>query len=304
MSEGPSAGVRGGRRRLGLTVIVGALILTLTFGVRALRNEPEGPGLTAAQNRDLLRLRGQWTLATLSVDGQEFDVPSAQPIDLELGESSASGWTGCHAYATVYTASPLGSLSIDPLGVTPSTCTPEDDALADTYLDAFALAVTWAVAEDGTLELRGKGITATYTRSAETLTPTDPRSDPPAWVGTWRLASIQTTARTFEVDAEDNVWIGIGAIRATGSAGCNAFFGRVSALGARGIFFDRLVIGLKTCVGNETIMRRESELMDALANVNRWEMDDAGRLVLSGRGATVVLTLEGPPPSIDTAPPI
>jgi heat shock protein HslJ len=271
-------------------------------GVRAIRSDPSVPGPGATQNRDLVRLRGEWQLETMSVDGRDWDLAVVEHVDLTLEESAASGWTGCQGYATVYTASAWGAFTVDPPGTSEPTCEGDAAEFSAAYLRAFGAVATWTLADDGVLELRGAGVTLTFSRAPEPTLADDLLAES-AWVGTWRVESVLTPTAEVAWAPAGDMWVGIGIRRTTGSAGCNAFFGRVSPTGARGLFFDRLVIGLKTCEGDEELMRQESDLMDALAVVSRWDVDQAGTLILSGTGREVRLTRIGPPPALDTAPP-
>ncbi|MDR0432582.1 MAG: META domain-containing protein [Bifidobacteriaceae bacterium] len=297
------AGRKAGRRGVIISAVAVAVIIALAVGLRALRAEPPPERTEASQSRDLNRLRGDWTLARLQSEGQDVQSERLSEVTLTLGRTSADGWTGCQAYATIYQASQWGVFKTDPLGTTEGTCQGEDAEFAQSYLDAFTAASRWSLTDDGGLQLRGGRVTLTYTRGTEQPTP-GAIVEESAWAGTWRVVRLETTEHQVEVNQDAGLWIGIGGRRSIGYGGCNAFFGRVTTLGARGLFFDRLVLGLKTCTGSDTVMRLESDLMDALTRVDRWDMDEEGNLVLMGGGESVTLERTGPPPAIDTPPPI
>ncbi|MDR1295033.1 MAG: META domain-containing protein [Bifidobacteriaceae bacterium] len=292
---------RGGRRRLWVSGVTVVVVLAVGVGIRGWRADvPPSPG-SATQERDLGRLVGDWMLTGLNTAGTEADPTHMAEVHLTLGHTSADGWTGCQAYATIYTASAWGVFATDRLGVTTTSCTGSRAEFAQTYLDAFSRASRWTLTDDGVLELRGGGVTLTYSRSPEP-TPTTNDGTEATWAGTWRVVRIHAGGRDVDVAPDAGVWIGIASRRTTGNGGCNGFFGRVSTLGARGLFFDRLVLGLKACTGSDTVMRVESDLVDALASVDRWDLDKDGNLVLMGKEASVTLTRAGLAPAIDSPP--
>ncbi|MDR1152096.1 MAG: META domain-containing protein [Bifidobacteriaceae bacterium] len=299
----PAGTSRGGRRHLWVSAAVLVATLALGVGVRAWRADAPPAQQGATQGRDIGRLMGDWMLTGLNTVGNGVDPAHMAEVHLTLGQTSADGWTGCQAYATVYSASAWGVFATDALGVTPNTCTGARGEFAQAYLDALSTATRWMLTDDGVLELRGGGVTLTYSRSPE---PTPTRNDAAeaVWAGTWRAVRVHVGGNDIDVPADSGVWIGIGVRRTTGNGGCNGFFGRVSTLGARGLFFDRLVLGLKTCVDSDTVMDVESDFMDALASVDRWDLLDDDTLLLMGKGVSVTLARTGPAPAIDTAPPV
>jgi heat shock protein HslJ len=304
MSAPERAGGWGGRRSLWLIAIVVALILVLVAVVRAFETPRGGvvPGMDTTA-RDLVRLRGTWTLTQLTVDGRDADLGLVDAIDLSLDLTSLQGWNGCQAYATIYTATASGAFSTQPLGLSEDTCQGESAEVAATYLTAFSAAERWSLADDGALHLRGLGVTLVYSRAVEPSPSPEELASAP-WVGTWQVRSLHTPTDDLTLDTDEDVWIGLGTITATGQAGCNAFFGRVTTLGARGLEFEHLVIGLKDCLAPQGVMRHESELMDILASVERWNVDDQGLLHLTGHSRTVILERSGPPPLLDTLKPV
>jgi heat shock protein HslJ len=290
-------------RRVLWVIAAAAVIGILAWAGRMLGPDRSGPNPPPAQPRDLLRLQGEWALTTMSFQGEVPDIAGEPPIDLTLGQTSINGSTGCQAYASVYTATAAGVFALDELGVTANTCQDATAEVSESYLSAFATVTHWSFADDGALRLLGEGVTLAFTRARE------PSPDPEVlaaspWVGTWRVQSLTTPTGEIEVPADAGMWIGIDPTRATGSGGCNSFVAQVNALGARGLFFDRLVIGLKRCVDVGNAMIWESRLMEALTAAERWDASDADELRLVGEGHAVVLIKQGPPPSHRPSPAI
>jgi heat shock protein HslJ len=298
-------GAAGPRRGLWVSAVGLVLVIGLAVGVRGWRaGHDEAPDAGGTQSRDLARLQGGWALSELTVGGDEKAVGEHEAIDLNLGRTSVDGWTGCQGYATVYTASAWGAFTTDPLGLTEDACSGEDAAFAKSYLDAFSAAARWTITDDGALQLRGAGVTLVYSRRSEPGPPTEGTASP-TWMGTWRVMEIHTPARVFETGGDDEyLWIGIGEQRVTGHGGCNAFLGQVSSMGARGLFFDQLVIGLKSCRESGDIMPQETDLMSVLAGVDRWDVGEDETLVLTGHDISVTLQRVGEAPDVDSVPPI
>jgi heat shock protein HslJ len=302
VSTSSRAGGWGGRL-LRWPVVAVVVVLVLVLVVRACTHNPSAARFHRETSRDLLILRGDWTLTEMSVDGRDFDVSSVDLVDLSLDATSLQGWSGCQGYAAMYSATALGALSVDGLGLSENSCEPEAAELSEAYLRSFSEITTWSLTDDAVLHLRGTGITLTYTREVEPSPSADELAVSP-WVGTWKIRSLRSPTHDTTIPAGDELWIGIGALRTTGFGGCNTFFGRVITMGARGLEFERLVIGLKTCHGSAAVMRQERQMMDVLANVERWETDDEGALYLQGHGRTAILDRIGPPPAVDSPIPV
>jgi hypothetical protein len=162
----------GGRRVVWLIAIVVALVLALVLVVRLVDPGRHAARIPPGAAHNLLALHGDWTLSEMTVRGIRWDLGDIGPANLSLDRASLQGWTGCRAYATVYTVTALGGFTADPLGLSDETCKGRPAQVSRAYLDAFEAVVHWDIADDGALYLRGPSITLIYFRGSPSPSPT------------------------------------------------------------------------------------------------------------------------------------
>jgi heat shock protein HslJ len=186
-----------------------------------------------------------------------------------------SGSTGCNAYNGQFLLDG-DKLQVGALASTMMACEPARNAQEQAFTLALTGATNWQLAEDGSLEIRGRSDMVAKP-AADAPSGSDAAGSPaPGLPGTsWVLAAIGDTP---VADVVPTLAFGADGT-ASGNAGCNTYNGTFAIDGAT-ISFGPLISTKMACEGAANTT--EQAYLGALQGASSWTIDADGRLILDG----------------------
>jgi putative lipoprotein len=229
--------------------------------------------------QDPVELTGSWDLAQFVLDGTLTDVPDGVTATLVLdGAGGAGGQGGCNSWFG--TATVDGSdLTFSGVGSTMMACEEPRMSTEAAYLQALGQVATWSIT-DGRLVL-ADAAGDTVLAFTETVTA-------PIEGVAWQLTDAWYEGELGEVPAGVSATLLLDAGAASGSGGCNQFFGSYT-LDGNAIGFSG--IGRTEMACPQPQMGVEDAYLEALALTAAWEGDATSLRLLDGAG-TVVLAFQ------------
>lgn len=202
--------------------------------------------------------------------------PTVAPATLDFGSDQLGGTTGCNSYGSAFTQDGY-NLSL-PEGGPVSTmmfCF-EPAGLADQETAFLSLLreVTGFTLADDRLTLTGpKGVLVFA-----------PATDADLLDTVWSLSGLAVNDGITSQVGDEAIFITFSGDQASGSAGCNRFFGPFS-LADTALSFGALASTRMAC--EDSVNAREAEFLSALATVTGYSLNRTSLTLLNAEGAVV-----------------
>ena len=220
---------------------------------------------------------GAWQLDAQSLSSLVGQLPANAQVTIEFKEGHATGHSGCNQYGGSYDAKDDGSISFGQLRTTLMACEPPLDALEQAYVKALGKVDTFSV--DGSLTLKGSGVSLTYTKEA-------PASPSPLVGTTWSLESIASTSTTSSVVAQGKVTLTLAPDgTASGFGGCNNYHGGYETSGSS-LRFKHIASTKMAC--EQDLMTLEQIFMTALGQTVAYSIEGSSLTLEDTSGAALL----------------
>lgn len=249
------------------------------------------PPVTADQPdvRTKLTETPTWALRTLTAGGVERAVKEGERATLSFEKNEVTGNTGCNLLSGTYRAKPDGTLAFTETEVTERAC--EHMELEAKFLDVLETVRNFEVKQgvlvlsDGTAanRLEFAPLELTHLPLAGTQ-----------WKLTHFTESDEATASATTVLKGQPLTMTINDGRATGSAGCNRYFGGVTVAKEGGLKFGPLASTKRACLA-EGVMQQESRYLATLSKMTKFTINE-NVLTLSNADGTLGLQFSGEKP--------